>query len=91
MNVNDIMLMWVKESCGSNYKMYERYPTFYNIKKHFFKPDELLIFTFFPGVLIGRGGETVDFYKNIFKENNYNFEIKFIELSKYSIVRELKF
>lgn len=47
--------------------------------------------TSYPGVMIGKYGETIYKYRDIFKSYGYNYDIKIIELFKYFTIKELKF
>lgn len=86
--IEDIIKAWVKDS---GYDVYFKDPIYYYIKKHWFKKDELIIMTSYPGVMIGKYGETIYKYRDIFKSCGYNYDIKIIELSKYFTIKELKF
>lgn len=45
--------------------------------------DKIVILSQYPGVLIGKAGECVNKLKDLFTENNINYDIDFVELSTY--------
>ena len=86
--IENIIKSWIKEN---NYDKYFKDPIYYHIKKHWFKKDELIIMTPYPGIMIGKHGETINKYQKLFKLYGYNYDIKMVELSKYFVIKELKF
>ncbi len=84
--IEDIIKAWAKD-CSLYYKK----PIYYYIKKHWFKQNELIIMTSYPGVLIGSHGDMYYKYEKIFKLHGYNYHIKIIELPIYNSIKELKF
>lgn len=84
MKIENILKDWYNEAFGYNYNLAK--VLYYHIEG-----NTLLIFSNWPGMLIGKYGTLIDKYKQILKENNFNYEIKFVELFGYSGVYELKY
>ena len=82
MTIKEILTKWYREAFKGKFHLLG--PIYYHIDN-----NTLLIFTNWPGILIGLHGQTIDKYIKILKENNFNYEIKFVELSKYVGVYEI--
>ena len=81
MTIKEILTNWYKEAFKDKIHFG---PIYFHIDD-----DVLLIFTNWPGILIGLHGKTINKYIKILNENNFNYEIKFVELSKYAGVYEI--
>ncbi len=84
MKIENILKDWYIEAFGSKYA--KNKVLYYHIED-----NNLLIFSNWPGILIGKYGALIDKYSRRLKENNFNYEIKLVELKSYSGVYELKY
>ena len=77
-----IMKDWYREAFKSKFHLMG--PVYYHIND-----NELTIYTGWPGLMIGLHGQLVDKYEKILKDNNFNYDVKFIDLPKYSGIYEI--